>query len=742
MYQATIGVTTHNESSSIAGLLTELATADVRRFQIIIYDDSSSDDTVEIIQKHPISRQPNFHLEASPVNHGGPALGRQFIADTSQAEFITLVDGDDMIRIAPLEQTLDKADLSADMIVAPYELRGRVQRLDSLRGFIEVTNQTVTRLISGIGSRIYRRELLANNICHRFVGRSEDARLNMNALQHGGIKIYYEPEACFYFITEARKSLSALQINTDELNFRVERFNTLKRTYDLDDSYLFAVKRNLFRAIASDRALTEISRRILAEKVNATIRFEAKRIVFLCSDLSQLGGVSTRVRHALEWKSKAGKSYFAVSLRNLNGAKIDNHLSVEQHEDLILDLVRSWRPFDTIVVTQNAIIRHFPTRIQNAMRKLPLVYFGDAQLAFLLQHTNVVTDNDFSQKFLVSRIVSLSDRDIDFQRQLGVSGQVKGILPVAQRETNGYKVRNKPTLGYVGICDFNAKATDRLVDLAVHLREEGLPKLKVFTTQSTNSPHYYQFLEMLDAAGVTEHCELVLGCSDKSVIFRDLSALVVPSKQESFGLAILEAFSFGIPVIASSEAPGPAELIRDGENGMLLDRFDGSAVCARIHGLRRKDWKAMSQAAFITHQSYTPDAYMSFIETIADETANNFRGENTVSVFPRMSSNADAEMVVKLRSYIKNREKLIADLRAIITRRDDLISLKDRNRDERNAQLEKAKSRILALEAALEDERQRIVVAAGHPENPIAAGADVGPARAQGPLAMLRGLFR
>lgn len=50
-----------------------------------------------------------------------------------------------------------------------------------------------------------------------------------------------------------------------------------------------------------------------------------------------------------------------------------------------------------------------------------------------------------------------------------------------------------------------------------------------------------------------------------------LDTFIQPSKEEGFGLTVIESFSHGIPVIASNSGAMP-ELIKDGWNGLLIDR--------------------------------------------------------------------------------------------------------------------------------------------------------------------------
>jgi glycosyltransferase involved in cell wall biosynthesis len=79
---------------------------------------------------------------------------------------------------------------------------------------------------------------------------------------------------------------------------------------------------------------------------------------------------------------------------------------------------------------------------------------------------------------------------------------------------------------------------------------------------------------------------------------------------ETFGLTLLEAMAFGIPVIAPPIG-GPAELVRDGCDGFLIDSRDGEALarkvqeladdkamCLRLSSAGRTRASAFSQSAF------------------------------------------------------------------------------------------------------------------------------------------------
>lgn len=65
--------------------------------------------------------------------------------------------------------------------------------------------------------------------------------------------------------------------------------------------------------------------------------------------------------------------------------------------------------------------------------------------------------------------------------------------------------------------------------------------------------------------------DITLECTNRDLIYREIRMLLLPSKKESFGNVILEAYSYGIPVIGRSYVPGPTELIEHEHTGFLLN---------------------------------------------------------------------------------------------------------------------------------------------------------------------------
>ena len=69
--------------------------------------------------------------------------------------------------------------------------------------------------------------------------------------------------------------------------------------------------------------------------------------------------------------------------------------------------------------------------------------------------------------------------------------------------------------------------------------------------------------------------------TDRGALLRAADIVVLPSRWEPFGTVMLEAWAVGAPLVAAA-SQGPAALIRDGENGLLVPVDDARALGAAI----------------------------------------------------------------------------------------------------------------------------------------------------------------
>jgi glycosyltransferase involved in cell wall biosynthesis len=90
--------------------------------------------------------------------------------------------------------------------------------------------------------------------------------------------------------------------------------------------------------------------------------------------------------------------------------------------------------------------------------------------------------------------------------------------------------------------------------------------------------------------GVGDRVHLVgrLDRQDVAAAMAGAELFVVPSRLEPFGIVVLEAWRAGTAVVATSRG-GPSDLVRDGEDGMLVDPFDRRALTAALERLMGDD---------------------------------------------------------------------------------------------------------------------------------------------------------
>jgi glycosyltransferase involved in cell wall biosynthesis len=78
--------------------------------------------------------------------------------------------------------------------------------------------------------------------------------------------------------------------------------------------------------------------------------------------------------------------------------------------------------------------------------------------------------------------------------------------------------------------------------------------------------------------------------TDRAALFGAADLCVFPSREEPFGNVIVEAWAYGVPVVAAA-ATGPKWLVRNGEDGLLVPVNDPAALADGIKAvLADREW--------------------------------------------------------------------------------------------------------------------------------------------------------
>lgn len=120
------------------------------------------------------------------------------------------------------------------------------------------------------------------------------------------------------------------------------------------------------------------------------------------------------------------------------------------------------------------------------------------------------------------------------------------------------------------------------------------------------------------AAGLAERVQFLLNVPHRQVagLMSQAEMFVLPSRREAFGMVLLEAGAFALPVVASAVG-GVPEIIRDGENGRLVPPGDAAALARALRDMleAREAAAAMGRAlrAEVDQQFSWRSAYQTYL---------------------------------------------------------------------------------------------------------------------------------
>lgn len=124
------------------------------------------------------------------------------------------------------------------------------------------------------------------------------------------------------------------------------------------------------------------------------------------------------------------------------------------------------------------------------------------------------------------------------------------------------------------------------------------PQLKLVIVGS--GPEKVNLFNRIKSLGLVENIEIIENETNVSRHLENSSVFVVTSLTESFGIAMLEALSVGVPVVAFDAGDGPKKMISDGNNGFLVPFGNNSLFEKKVLALLDSEviiWNEFSKNA-------------------------------------------------------------------------------------------------------------------------------------------------
>ncbi|MFD0143252.1 MULTISPECIES: stealth conserved region 3 domain-containing protein [unclassified Streptomyces] len=184
-------------------------------------------------------------------------------------------------------------------------------------------------------------------------------------------------------------------------------------------------------------------------------------------------------------------------------------------------------------------------------------------------------------------LVSLTELTTDwFSESLGASAPRLATIPNAMPD--GYRPRSD--LGSKTIVVAGRMVPEKQLDHAVQAFADIAAdhpdwSLRLFG----DGPQLVNLRRLVEGLGMHNRVELVGRSQEMAKEWAKAAICLMPSRVESFGLVMLEAFTAGVPVVAYDALTGPSQIVRHEVDGLLVPADDVTSLGAAMSRLMGDD---------------------------------------------------------------------------------------------------------------------------------------------------------
>ena len=200
-------------------------------------------------------------------------------------------------------------------------------------------------------------------------------------------------------------------------------------------------------------------------------------------------------------------------------------------------------------------------------------------------------------------VVSINQEISDMVVAAGFEKSKSFVLPNVIKIDQNYQqknLKNPPRIGIYGRIE-PRKGFDILIKAAEILAQKNYDfRLKIGGFEVRGEFCENTLKDLAKSANIFEKCEFVGVVLDKKDFFKDVDIFCVPSREEPFGLVILEGFLFSTLVI-SSDTVGGKFLIKNEESGLLFENEKPEQLAQKIEQILQNPqiYQTLTKSAFL-----------------------------------------------------------------------------------------------------------------------------------------------
>lgn len=246
MPKFSIIIPAYNCGDKIKILANQILTQDYADFELIIVNDGSTDNTLEVIKSLNDAR-----LVLVDQKNSGPSAARNAGIKKANGEFIIFCDADDQINQKNFTKMLNEVEKSdSDMLIFAWEIiqkdknqkilsrRKLFQKQQTISGNSEIIRKTIKSIgddgrMYNLWNKIYRTKIIKQNKLQLYnnLRFGEDLIFNFHFLKHCS-KIFFSNIEPIY-IYEEDSSTSIVSKTKLDFNFRLRNLEELDKFYQL-----------------------------------------------------------------------------------------------------------------------------------------------------------------------------------------------------------------------------------------------------------------------------------------------------------------------------------------------------------------------------------------------------------------------------------------------------------------------------------------------------------------------------